>query len=344
MVLMPPLVSIVVPARNEERFLSRCLDSILSGDYPQDRYEILVMDGGSSDGTASVVSEIASRHPQVRLLPNPGLTFPSGVNEGVRQSRGEIIAIMSAHAEYAPDYISLCVRHLIESGAGNVGGITGPRAQTETQFGRAVEAAVGHRFGSGNAAYRVSTDSVKEPVEVDTVFGGCYRREVFDRIGPLNESLRRSSDMDFNNRLRQAGDRILMFPDIKAEYFIRSRPGDLVTRNYLDGVWLTLPLRQGRVVFRPRHLVPLLFVTAVAALSVTALFWLPAAWALAILLGTYGVADMVAGISASRRYSSDRVRLLLILLLVFPIRHFAYGIGSAVGLVRAAIPRGARTR
>lgn len=341
---MPPFVSIVVPARNEERFLSRCLESILSGDYPQDRYEILVMDGGSSDGTASIVSEVASRHPQVRLLPNPGLTFPSGVNEGVRQSRGEIIAIVGAHAEYAPDYISLCVRHLAESGADNVGGITRTRAQTETLFGRAVEAAVGHRFGSGNAAYRVSTDRVIGPVEVDTVFGGCYRRDVFDRIGLLNESLRRSSDQDFNNRLRREGGRVLMFPDIKASYFIRSRPEDLLYRNYLDGVWVTLPLREGSAVFRMRHVAPLLFVTAIAALAVIALFWFPAAWALAILLGTYAVTDIAASISASRRYSSDRVRLFLILLLVFPVRHFAYGIGSAVGLVRAAVPRGARTR
>src|SRR3989344_3759540 len=148
-----PEVSIIIPARNEEKFIGRCLKSIISQDYPKGSLEILVIDGFSQDKTREIVEKykIQATSCKLRLLDNPKKFTPFGLNIGVKNSRGEIIIRMDAHAEYEKDYISKCVKYLQESGADNVGGIIKTLPAENTLIARAIARALSHPFGAGNS-------------------------------------------------------------------------------------------------------------------------------------------------------------------------------------------------
>src|ERR1044072_4590350 len=110
--IMPLFVSVIIPARNEERYIKKCLDSILAQDYPAEHMEILVADGMSTDQTREVLIHYSAAHHRIRWFINPKKIVPTALNILIRQARGEVIVRMDAHAEYANDYISRCVYHL----------------------------------------------------------------------------------------------------------------------------------------------------------------------------------------------------------------------------------------
>ena len=121
---MTALVSIIVPCRNEGRFIDRCLRSISASDYPRDQIEILVVDGMSKDGTRAQIAVNTERDPRIVLIDNEARTAPAAMNLGIARARGTILLRMDAHCEYPADYIPRLVRALDEHQADNVGGIT----------------------------------------------------------------------------------------------------------------------------------------------------------------------------------------------------------------------------
>src|SRR5687767_11928259 len=107
-----PTVSVVIPARDEERYIESCLKSVLAQDYPADLLEILVVDGRSKDGTRPIVEALARVHPRLRLLDNPQRLIPNALNLGIRASRGSIVVRVDGHSVIDPDYVSRCVHTL----------------------------------------------------------------------------------------------------------------------------------------------------------------------------------------------------------------------------------------
>jgi succinoglycan biosynthesis protein ExoA len=85
------MVSVLVPVRNEERYIGVCLESILAQDYPPEKLEILVMDGNSTDGTVSIVRNFAKTTGQVRCINNPGQLASAALNIGILASAGSIL-------------------------------------------------------------------------------------------------------------------------------------------------------------------------------------------------------------------------------------------------------------
>jgi len=192
-------VSVIVPCRNEARFIGRCLDSIRASDYPTELLEVIIAEGMSEDGTRQVLARYLAADSRVRLVDNPERITAAGLNHAIEVARGEVILRLDAHAEMAPDYISKCVAALAETGAMNVGGLRIERAQDPGLFADTIVAALTCRFGVGNAHYRFRGSGGGW---VDTVFGGCWQREVFERVGKFNPKLERSQDIEFNQRLR----------------------------------------------------------------------------------------------------------------------------------------------
>ena len=266
-----PLVSVLVPVCNEKQFLASCLDSVLANTYPAGRIEILVIDGMSDDGSRAVLESYTGRCGRIRLLDNPKTTTPAALNLGIREARGELILRLDAHARLAPDYIAQCVEWLAASGADNVGGSMRTLPRGPGLIARAIALALSHRFGVGGSAFRTPAE---KPCWTDTVFGGCYRREVFERVGGFNERLPRGQDMEFNLRLRRAGGRTLLAPAIRCDYFARSGWWPFLRHNWTNGVWAIRPFFESRIVpVRPRHLAPLGFVVALVVAVLAA--WLP---------------------------------------------------------------------
>ena len=326
---MKPFLSVIIPCRNEVRFLGRCLDSILAAEYPADRMEVLVIDGGSADGTRELIRERAARDARVCLIDNPQGSTPWALNHGIERAAGEIIARVDAHAAVSADYFALCVQYLESTGADNVGGSMRTLPQDTGWFAGPIVAALSHRFGVGNSYFRIGS---AEPRWVDTVFGGCWRREVFERVGRFNVDLRRSQDMEFSLRLKAAGGRTLLVPGVQSDYYARARLGAFWKHNFANGEWAILPFVYSSVIpVSLRHLIPLLFVAGLTA-GVALLPW--AMWPFAVVTGAYAAANLAA--SADVAWSQGRPAYMALLPIVFLSLHLGYGAGSVSGLFRAA--------
>ena len=327
-----PLVTVLVPCRNEERFIGPCLDTILANDYRKDRLEVLVIEGRSTDGTRRVAEDYAARYPHVVLVDNPKMITPTALNLGIGRAKGEVIIWMSAHNRYSENYISRSVECLQAYDADNVGGIIVTEPRDRTLVGRAIVSALSHVFGVGASYFRIRRS---QPTWVDTVFGGCYKRAVFDRIGLFNEALVRGQDMEFNLRLRKAGGKILLVPDIVSYYAARSDFWSFVKHNWTNGVWAILPFVYSQVMpVSWRHLVPMAFVLGLVGLGALAVIWTPGRWLLAGAVGVYAVAAVAAALHVTVRESD--VRLLLLMPLIFVALHLSYGSGSFWGMLKAA--------
>ena len=324
-----PLVSVIIPCRNEVRFLGPCLDAILTGDYPAGRMEVLIADGESTDGTTELIEAYAARDARVRRIPNPERITPAALNLAIGAARGEIIARVDAHSAVALDYIRRCVELLDSSGADNAGGVMRTVAQDPGWCAEAIVAALSHRFGVGNSYFRIGAG---EPRWVDTVFGGCWRREIFDRIGLFHPDLERSQDMEFSLRLKAAGGRTMLSPAIRSDYFARTRFTDFVRHNFRNGEWAIVPfVHCANIPVSQRHLIPLFFVLALMTAAALAP-WTAMPWQAVGL--PYTLANVTASLDAAFR--RRRPSLAVAAPLIFLTLHLSYGLGSISGIVRAS--------
>ena len=255
-----PFISLILPCYNEELFIEKCIESIIQNDYPHDKIEILIIDGLSKDNTVRKAESIIENNSDIsiRLLSNIKKTFPCAVNLGVKSARGDLIMILGAHAVYDKTYISKCAESLIKYDVDNVGGILKTEGLNKNAMGKSISNVLSSKFGVGNSDFRTGTDKIKE---VDTVFGGCYKKAVFEKIGLFNENLTSTSDMDFNIRLKRAGGKILLVPTIIVTYFTRNNFRKFNSNNWRNGYWAIYPMRF--VNYLPvsiRHLIPLIFI------------------------------------------------------------------------------------
>src|ERR1051325_4056678 len=228
-----PLVSILIPTRNEERFIHGCLQSVFSSAPIAGGMEVLVIDGRSTDLTRQIVVEWCRNHPNLRLLDNPAGIVPTAMNIGIRQARGEWIIRLDAHSEYPHDYFIRCLEVSRRTSADNVGGTVSSVALDRGFQGKIVRALTTHWFGVGNSAPRTK---LREGW-ADTVPFGCYRREVFNRIGLYDERLVRNQDYELNRRLIKYGGRIWYDPAIQIFYYNRSTLWGLYEQAFRTGQW-----------------------------------------------------------------------------------------------------------
>ncbi|MDA2912735.1 glycosyltransferase family 2 protein [Acidobacteriia bacterium AH_259_A11_L15] len=317
-----------------------CLDSIVANDYPKEMLEILVVDGMSDDRTPGILESYGRQFRFIKVLANPKKSIPCAVNTGVAHAKGDIIIRMDAHCTYERDYISQCVRHLREFPADNVGGRWVIVPRENTVIGKVIAVVLSHRFGVGGAEYRVRSrgSEAERPRWVDTApWIGC-RKDLFERIGGLNEKLARSEDIEFARRLRRQGGRILLVPSMVSYYYARSDFKVFWKHAFENGMWAILPLKYiSAMPVSPRHLVPLAFVASLigtAVLSVVS----PVFLLLFLLgLGTYALVSLYfsGGVAIRER----DLRYLALMPVVFGALHVAYGLGSMVGLVRVLVSK-----
>lgn len=321
-----PFVSIIVPIRNEERFIAQCLRSVIDQDYPQDRMEVLVVDGRSEDRSREIVAEFSLRYPAIKLLDNPRLTAPTAMNLGIRKARGDVIVRVDGHCLLESDYISQCVKCLQRTGADNVGGLI--RAVAESYVGQVIGLAINSFFGSGGSKFHYSS---KEQY-VDTVYLGAFRRGVFDRVGLFNERLIRNQDYELNYRIRAAGGKIVLSPAIKSHYYGRSSLIDLWHQYLQYGFWKLEMLLMHPRSLRLRQLVPPLFVLILFGSGL--LGFLHRGFLILFLLAmtSYLAASLLFSLLVA---SHKGWRYFPLLPLIFAIIHFGWGLGFLWSLVRA---------
>ncbi len=320
-----PFVSVIIPMRNEEAWIARCLGSVLAQDYPADRMEVLVTDGMSTDSSPQMLADLARRDPRVRVLANPGLIVPTGLNLAIAAARGDVIARIDAHTMIEPDYLRRGIELLARTGASNVGGPMICRGGSPV--GDAIAAAMGSRFGIG-ATFHFATGEV----ECDTVYMGMWPRRVFEEVGLFDEEFVRNQDDELSYRIRKAGGRIVVSPAMRSIYQNRESWKALASQFRQYGVWKVRVLQKHPLQMSIRHFVPPLFQAGVVVLVMAGIVvWRPALWiGLAAVASYAGLIGVVAASGA--RGAGARARLWLALVLI----HQSWAAGFLIGLVRFA--------
>lgn len=419
-----PFVSVIVPCRNEEKHIQRCLISLIYNKYPRDRFEIIVVDGMSEDDTPEILDCFMQTFSNMRLYENTKKTTPYAMNIGIQAASGDyfmradaraeypmnyidrlidmieeeqkfsennraynvggilavatsggqlirdglniirnvpfgpqgdnfcadLIMIAGSHCEYPRDYITECVKRSGE--AENVGGcIQAVNVNGRLMF-RAVDTVRNDVFGIGRSEYRQGAGRraqgagkniepqshrdiepqkkikkrheftektiLNEGIEVDTVFGGCYRKEVFEKIGLFNEQLTRGQDLEFNLRLKRAGMKTKLFPDIVVKYYPKAEFWPFLKHAFEDGYWITNAMGYAENPVTLRHLVPMLFV-----------MFMPFGIIPYIFVNLYR--------SGSLALRFRNWRFMLVLPWMFFLFHVTYGFGSVVGGIKTFI-------
>jgi cellulose synthase/poly-beta-1,6-N-acetylglucosamine synthase-like glycosyltransferase len=324
----PPFISIVVPIRNEEATIERLSRSLLAQDYPHDRYEILMADGGSTDATRRILAGLDVEG-RIRILDNPGRTAPAALNVAIAEAKGDVVTRVDGHSFVAPDYLTRIVAVMEETGAPVVGGPVLMHA--DTPFRRALVEALYARIGVGSVPYR----TLARRTTVESLQTGSFRKEVLDRVGPFDEALAVVEDLDMNTRIRKAGFTLLLDPSIRFWYLPRPSLSALWRQIYAVGLVKARILRKHPDIFKWKYVGPSALVVALAAslvaaaAGVTAALWLPAAYA-----------ALVAGFALSRvpKLGAGALRLVAIL----PTLHVGYGLGFVSGATEKILGREAR--
>lgn len=330
-----PFVSVVMPVRNEAAHIADCLAGALGQDYPADRFEVLVADGCSTDATPQIIAELHLRHPNLRLIPNPQRITPTGLNAAILAARGEIIARMDAHTEYAPDYLRQCVTALGETGAQNVGGAARTKATGYLQ--QAISLAYHSPFSAGGARFH----NVEYEGEVDTVTYGCWRKQTLLDLELFDEELVRNQDDELNLRLTRQGGKIWQSARIRSWYHPRASLAALFRQYSQYGYWKVRVIQKHKLPASWRHLVPGAWLGSLVLLLLLAPFsrWFFALLALHLL--SYLLANLTATLLTCR--PAGRFQFLPILPIVFACYHFGYGFGFLRGLMDfVLLRRGAR--
>ncbi len=318
-----PLVSVIIPCRNEAKTIRDCLQGVRDFEAGEGGFEILVVDGMSEDATRKIVEEIARQDARVRLIDNPERIASCALNRGIQDAQGEIILRIDAHTQYAPDYLYQCVTALRESGADCVGG---PWIASGTGY---VQECIAEAF---NAPFAVGGARGHDPNYegwVDTVYLGCWPRTVFDRIGRFDEELVRNQDDELSFRLIQAGGRIWQSVGIRSWYVPRASLHNLMRQYGQYGYWKVRVMQKRQAPASLRHLIPGLFVLTLLTLSMIAPWLSPAFWGLVGLSGLYGMALLAASIATSAR---GKWRFLPLFPVVFACYHLSYGFGFLLGV------------
>jgi glycosyltransferase involved in cell wall biosynthesis len=321
-----PLVTVIVPIRNEERDIERALRSVLAQEVAPEQLEIVVVDGMSSDGTREIVGRLAREDGRIRLVDNPGRRVPPALNRGLGEAKGRYLVRVDGHAWIPPDYVSRMLDHLEAGACEAVGGKLVCHA--DTGFGRAVATAMSSRLGVGGSRHHY----LDRRELVDHVAFPGYPVEVLHRLGGWVESLSSNQDFELDWRLGDAGGRILYDPEIVGHYRCSETPRALARQYWRYGFWKVHVLRLHPRSLRARNLVPTTFVAVLA----TALAVLPARRGRALLGLVLGPYLLLVGLGAARLggrcpWSAARIAAAL------AIMHLSWGAGFWAG-VASRIP------
>lgn len=325
---MNPLVSVIIPCRNEEKTIHLVLEALFEQSFPLQNMEIVIADGLSTDGTRRAIHAFSEAHPAlfIRLVDNPKQIIPTGLNTAIKASKGELIVRMDAHSLPNQDYVQRCYNAHQEGKAENVGGVWKISPQNNGWVARSIAAAAANPFAVGDAHYRFT----EKAAYVDTVPYGSYKRELFEKIGYFDESLLANEDYEFNTRIRQSGGRIWLDPAIQCTYFARATFAALAKQYWGYGFWKAQMLKRYPETLRWRQALPPAFVLGLVVLALVGFIW-PIAWPVfAVIVGLYLAVQLVPAIQISLK--AGDIRLSIGVLIATLIMHFSWGTALIVGL------------
>ncbi len=309
-------LSIICPTLNEVDFIDQLVYDLCFEDGL--KKEILILDGGSIDGTIDRVRELQKKYSNLILINNPRRTSTAAFNIGYAYSKGEYIAFVGAHAGYSKDYFKVGVEVLNSGICDAVGGPLEQRGKSD--IGKAIAYVMSSKSGVGNTEFRTS----KERMFVDSVAFAIYRKTMINVVGLMDESLPVNQDDEFHYRLNSKGYKIMMVPEMNATYFVRDSYSKLLKQYFRYGLYKPLVLKKVKGSVRMRHLIPSAFVIYLLSFPVMIISWM---WIVPLLF--YFLLAFYISMKCE-----ERLNVKLFCLPVFPILHIGYGTGFLLGLFK----------
>lgn len=323
MMIKKPYVSIIVPCRNEEKFIKNSLENLLSQDYGVENYEVLLIDGISEDKTLEIVSDFQNRYKNLRVFTNEKKVTPFAMNIGAKNSKGDVITLANAHCSYPVDYITKCISifekytdaDCVGGGVVNVG---------ENAFAKAVSYAMNSKIGIGNANHRF--DNYEGIVEM--AGHPFYKKYIFEKIGFFDEKFVKNQDDEFAYRAYKAGFKTYLSQITKSTYYVRSSPKKLFKQYFNYGYYKWIGYLKHKSLISFRHVVPAMFILFILLSLLSAimlnnfiLFVLPIVVYLLIIF------------FFSLRLIKNGIEIPLLFTLAVVILHVSYGSGYLISLI-----------
>jgi len=315
-----PIVSVIIPCRNEEAYISKNIDSILKQNY-KGGFEVLIVDGMSSDGTRGIVE--AYNNSKVRLIDNPHQFTPHALNIGVEKAKGDVFIILGGHAFLDENFIAENIKILTkDKSVGCAGGQIMNIYENHT--GEVIAKAMSSVFGVGNATFRTGGKAGY----VDTVAFGAYYKHVHNKIGGFDEDLVRNQDDEYNYKITKAGFKIYFDPKIISNYYVRGDIKKLFKQYYQYGYWKVYVNTKHKTITTIRQMIPLFFVLGLIGGGLLSIIIPVFLWLFVGGVSLYILLALFFGFKKSKKMIEG-----LKVAMVFPILHFSYGWGYLIGII-----------
>ncbi len=309
-------LSVICPTYNEIDFIETLIDNLCFNDGLEK--EILIVDGGSVDGTIEKVNLLMNKYSSLKLLKNPFRTSTHAFNIGYKFSTGKFIAFVGAHANYDKNYFTSGLDCLKRNECDVVGGPLNQKGKSLS--GKAIALVMSSKLGVGNTEFRTENKKMM----VDSVAFAIYKREIIEQCGLMDETLPVNQDDEFHYRVKSKGYRILMIPEMSSTYYVRDSFLKLIRQYFRYGLFKPSVLKKVSGSVRLRHLMPSLF--TIYVLSLPLIIFIPI-WILPLTL--YFLLILARSLSFN-----EILKIRFLSLPVFPLIHLSYGSGFILGLFK----------
>jgi succinoglycan biosynthesis protein ExoA len=318
-------VSVLIPCRNEVQYIERCIDNVFGFYQPHGGFEVILIDGTSTDGTREILSRLKGQFPDLVVIDNPGKTVPRAMNLGIHQAKGEYIVRADVRCIHPRSYLGDLIELSEKTGADNVGGVLVPEfGDTYTQ--NAIALAYKSRIAMGGAL-RDRGDFIGE---TDTVYGGCFRRNRLLEVAMYDEAMVRNQDDELSFRLREMGGKIIQDGRIKIQYHPRNSFWHLFKQFMQYGYWKVTVIKKHPQQASFRHFLPALLVLGFALLFLLALLQPYALYGLLAFGASYFLSISFESFRVS--YKNSLSRWPGVFTAIFLI-HIGFGIGFVANLM-----------
>lgn len=324
-----PFISVICPVYNEKKYITSCIESVINSDYPKDLMEVFFVDGKSQDGTVEIISQYAEKYTYIKLLENEHRTVPFALNLAIDQSIGDLIIRLDAHAKYPINYFSELVKWQIKLDADNIGGLCRTLPVDNTPVSQAIAEAVSSKFGMGNAYFRIGTSQIRK---VDTVPFGCFKREVFEKIGKFDTELIRNQDDEFNGRIIKSGGSVYLLPHVVSDYYARDSFSKTSKMFYQYGLFKPLVNKKLKAPATTRQFAPPLFVLGLICGTILSFFSTFFLFIFLFVMLVYLLTALDYGRKASNKWSNWK--MIFLMPIIFFVIHVSYGWGYIKGYLK----------
>lgn len=313
---------VVMPVRNEEKYIGQTLDQLYLQDFPMDRLEIVIADGNSTDNTRDIAQSYANRFGSLKVINNPKQLPSSGRNVGVKNSSAPYVLILDGHTYLPTKNLLKSVVEIFENTQADCLCRSQPLNPPDiNEFEKTVSICRSSYLGH-NPDSDIYSDF--EGVVDPTSSGAMYRREVFDQIGYFDEKFDACEDVDFNHRVKKAGLKSYLSPALRVLYYPRSTIG---------GLWQQMNrYGKGRFDFSTKHGIstPIHWMAAGLVIGLLILMILSffSSWFLVLCRIVVAFYLMIVILYSTFLYFDKKhFGCLLYGILIFPTIHFGLGVG-----------------